>query len=294
MQSKDRLHPILPRSKVAFVERLTNPGLRRAPLSNIIRLAHGRECMNPRDRIYGLLALFLPSFQRLLAPAYTDSVAKVYKDVTLQYIRHVKRLELLRACQLQGRKIGLSELPSWIPDYSAQAAQTHYADYNFASAGSACHVRLVDHDSLVVTGRRCATISQVASSLSALEAFNTNENREASSTDSSRPNNDKTAVNLEGIYVTGEDMRVALGKTLVGNYLREQFPDDSIPSLEEWSVRLTDGSAVRSFKDREYQRDHPDSFHNDYVWDFLRLRCFTQTHEGYIGMGPPGVQNGLI
>ncbi|KFA53741.1 hypothetical protein S40293_01691 [Stachybotrys chartarum IBT 40293] len=282
--SKDRLHPILPRSKVAFVERLTNPGLRLAPLSNIIRLAHGRECMNPRDRIYGLLALFLPSFQRLLVPAYTDSVAEVYKDVTLQYIRHAKRLELLRACQLQGRKIGLSELPSWIPDYSAQAAQTHYADYNFASAGSACHVRLVDHHSLLVTGRRCATISQVTSSLSALEAVNiTNRNGEAPASDSSRPKNDETAVDLEGTYVTGEEMRVALCKTLVGNYLREQFPDDSIPSLDEWLGRLIDGSAVQSFKDRKYQRDHSDSFHNDYVWDFLRLRCFTQTHEGYIG-----------
>ncbi|KAL9043311.1 MAG: hypothetical protein Q9214_003497 [Letrouitia sp. 1 TL-2023] len=89
---------------------------------------------NPRDKVYGLLALMDESLINLTKPDYSDTVKNVYSSFTIDTIRATKSLDVLRHCEFQTDSI----LPSWIPDLLAQngKAALTIEDNAFAASGS--------------------------------------------------------------------------------------------------------------------------------------------------------------
>ncbi|PQE21340.1 heterokaryon incompatibility protein [Rutstroemia sp. NJR-2017a WRK4] len=84
-------------------------------LSNILDISRSKGCVNPRDKIYGLLGITPAYFSTNIMVDYSRPVEEVYKEAFLTHLNATKRLELLKHCDLTNRQIGG---PSWVPDWS--------------------------------------------------------------------------------------------------------------------------------------------------------------------------------
>ena len=106
----------------------------RPNIYRLILFSRAALSTNPRDKVYGLLALMDESLTSLIKPDYSDTVENVYSSFTLNTIRATKTLDALRHCELQTD----SMRPSWIPDLTApngKAALT-IEDNAFTASGS--------------------------------------------------------------------------------------------------------------------------------------------------------------
>lgn len=91
-------------------------------LTSVLTFTSGLHASNPRDFIYGALGTVSPEYAPLIIPAYTKSVAEVFKDafrnVWLFDPNPIYAVQLLFSFH---RVIGSpDELPSWAPDLSNQ------------------------------------------------------------------------------------------------------------------------------------------------------------------------------
>ncbi|KAK4539277.1 hypothetical protein LTR36_000831 [Oleoguttula mirabilis] len=93
--------------------RVRKIGLR--DVANILEYSNLCGAMDPGDKVYGILALFdgLP-----MSVDYCKNIADVYQEFTKAVISASKALSILH---LAGTKRILSDLPSWVPDYSVTA-----------------------------------------------------------------------------------------------------------------------------------------------------------------------------
>lgn len=104
----------------------------------IFRLLHyGRTALatDPRDKIYGLLALMDETLTRLITPDYMDTVENVYRSFTLATIEATGSLDIIRHCEPHRN----FELPSWVPDLLIEPGNPSSISQNddaFAAAGS--------------------------------------------------------------------------------------------------------------------------------------------------------------
>ncbi|KAL9611788.1 MAG: hypothetical protein Q9167_003599 [Letrouitia subvulpina] len=74
------------------------------------------QATDPRDKVYAFLAFQNDSDHGRIRPAYENSVAYIYTDATARIIRQTGLLNILelasKDCHI------LSDLPSWVPDFS--------------------------------------------------------------------------------------------------------------------------------------------------------------------------------
>lgn len=81
---------------------------------NIMLMTNRCKCLDPRDRIYAVLSLLDKSEKPVgLELDYEKTAGQVYQDVTLRYIAHKNKLNLLRFSWLKDKP---SEMPTWVPD----------------------------------------------------------------------------------------------------------------------------------------------------------------------------------
>ena len=106
----------------------------RPNLYRLILFSRAALSTNPRDKVYGLLALMDESLTSLIKPDYSDTVENVYRSFTLDTIRATESLHALRHCELETD----SAPPSWVPDLLAQngKAALTIEDNAFAASGS--------------------------------------------------------------------------------------------------------------------------------------------------------------
>ncbi|KAI1648461.1 HET-domain-containing protein [Daldinia loculata] len=77
------------------------------------------RCLDPRDRLYAVLALLNDEDKALIpSPDYTQPYDKLYTTVIINWIKYYDSLNILRQCQLQG-----DTCPSWVPDWSKSDAR---------------------------------------------------------------------------------------------------------------------------------------------------------------------------
>ncbi|KAK8099024.1 uncharacterized protein PG998_012265 [Apiospora kogelbergensis] len=84
----------------------------------------GTECSNPRDRVYGMLALMYSDKVGLPDVDYSLCTAKVYTAVAAQYFQRSTNADLLMSCELTPDR--MPGLPSWVPDWSSTAATADF------------------------------------------------------------------------------------------------------------------------------------------------------------------------
>ncbi|KAK7946258.1 HET-domain-containing protein [Apiospora aurea] len=82
----------------------------------------GLECANPRDSIYGLLALIDTHDAGLPEVDYSLSTAEVYTATATHIFRNADALHMLMACELAPDR--MVNLPSWVPDWSTNPVLT--------------------------------------------------------------------------------------------------------------------------------------------------------------------------
>lgn len=124
------------------------------------------DVSDPRDRIYGLLAI-LPHLD--IQPRYELTVGEVYEDAAFAILRHGKSLDVLLGCDFKAELS--SGFPSWVPDWRQSASNTlKYAKWEYlgndtrigrynASAGHSTQLTR-SGKALVVQGLRLSTIDK--------------------------------------------------------------------------------------------------------------------------------------
>lgn len=83
-------------------------------LESIMQYSRYCGATDPRDKVYGLIGLFL---QPLVSVDYALKVETVYTDFTKAIIDREKNLQFLHWLGVSKRQV--ANLPSWVPDYTA-------------------------------------------------------------------------------------------------------------------------------------------------------------------------------
>lgn len=79
----------------------------------IMSLTRLVDVTDPRDKVYGLLALMDPVLAREIKPDYSASIERVYTDFAKTSINVTESLEICRHVGVPGQLA----LPSWVPDW---------------------------------------------------------------------------------------------------------------------------------------------------------------------------------
>jgi hypothetical protein len=95
----------------------------KVPLLDLLRQFRDRKASEPRDKVYALLNMAqTPLDREPLVPDYSLDEVEVFRQATLESIYSTKSLSVFTT-EL-GRKFR-SDLPSWVPDWSAPGSDTY-------------------------------------------------------------------------------------------------------------------------------------------------------------------------
>jgi heterokaryon incompatibility protein (HET) len=98
-----------------------------AALGVVIIDHRSTSASDPRDKIYALIGIANrqkePSLEhwRMIQPSYRISVEQVYTSATRAICLYRKSLNFVLTCREHGYRRKIISLPSWVPDYSADA-----------------------------------------------------------------------------------------------------------------------------------------------------------------------------
>ncbi|PVH71573.1 hypothetical protein DL98DRAFT_95200 [Cadophora sp. DSE1049] len=114
------LHAFDP-TKISNIQDLLWPVQRGTDPHKLISLTRSLSCLDPRDRVYGLLSLFPLKFKFPSGPDYTSKVEDVYKDFFLALLLYSKTASF---DQVSGNGCSSlsSRVASWIPDIGWQGS----------------------------------------------------------------------------------------------------------------------------------------------------------------------------
>lgn len=116
----------------------------------IIQLTRDFETTDPKDKVFGLLALMTDDDRADIGP-YSQSVQAIYRRFAAIHVRRGHAITLLDSAGIQRRKLGKDLLQSWVPDWTAQSdspkiiSSIRPVPYS-ASGPYAAHVELVGDD----------------------------------------------------------------------------------------------------------------------------------------------------
>ncbi|KAK6839383.1 hypothetical protein PG987_005249 [Apiospora arundinis] len=95
------------------------------------------KCTDPRDRVYGMLALIDSEGAGLPDVDYKFSTPEAYTAIAVHHLRKARYLQLLLSCELAPNR--MPELPSWVPDWSTSSTNNALGNVSlFAMDTTAC------------------------------------------------------------------------------------------------------------------------------------------------------------
>lgn len=251
------------------------------PVHYILHLTKGRQCFDHHDYVYGILGLLPSALQSMTRPSYELTVAETYTNLTISFLKHENSLALLRDCQPRAAD-AKHRLPSWVPDLSRTDHRTMPIEWQNAAGDSRAVFRVVDNQHLHVDGVQCAIVTRT-------------EGAERSNDAQMRI---KALFHLLGLREITDDQRTnttlfeVFCRTLAGGFLRDRFPEETLPTLETWMTTV----ASQGYLERLFaiDPDEPTSqFHEQWVTRLLHARVFFQTDTGSMGLGPAEVAEGM-
>lgn len=131
-----------------------------APILFLLKSAKYRICLDPRDKVYGILSLAPPRIAAKVVPNYSLSVREIYKHLALSYINVTDRLDLMLLCGASQEPFAL---PTWVPNWAGKLSTFGTSEDAWQAAGiSRSHVEVIlDGEILEVIGKKVATLSRV-------------------------------------------------------------------------------------------------------------------------------------
>jgi hypothetical protein len=85
----------------------------------LLRLTRGFAATEPKDKIFGLMALMADADRTAVGP-YLQPVDTIYRRFAAFHVRQGRGMEVLDCAGIQRRLLS-QNLPSWVPDLTAQA-----------------------------------------------------------------------------------------------------------------------------------------------------------------------------
>ncbi|KAF7917095.1 hypothetical protein BELL_0537g00070 [Botrytis elliptica] len=241
-------------------------------LPELLRWAKHRNCSDPRDKIYGVLGLVSPLIAEGITCDYSIPVAEVYKSAVLSHVTVTKRLYLLQHCQLIQRfEGGLSWVPNW--SFEDKSIMIGIVLGRYAAGSSSAVTKYQAPMTLEVTGVFCTRITSVKtkSSGNARETFQAIRGWEPEGL-SSRD------------YIAGGSLIDAFLQTIYQGRTKERYPGLRIP--HSWELR-------RSYLEAVDKDNKDEDAILNYVYGLnYSPTAFITTEEGYMGIGPLGVEEG--
>lgn len=76
-----------------------------------------RQCLDPRDKIYGILGLLNPHVRSLIRPDYTRPPGEIFTQAALASVATTESLEILSL--VHGKRTQKLNIPSFVPDWTA-------------------------------------------------------------------------------------------------------------------------------------------------------------------------------
>ncbi|KAH6986141.1 heterokaryon incompatibility protein-domain-containing protein [Ilyonectria sp. MPI-CAGE-AT-0026] len=248
------------------------------PLAQVLMRHGDRACLDPHDKIYGMLAMTPPKFLAAIEPSYEQSVSDTYKDAFLININIIRRWELF-GCTPNLRTI---QAPSWVPDIYPVFPYSYNSSHQLVSGCSELQYRYEALDKLMVKGIRFDTIKSVGgcappSGLGALRTIRSWEPDDL----------------FSASYCGGGSLFDAYAITLFQYCIRERHPiEEGWPTLAELKRYLRNkifSTATQPKKVLNF---------GDYLDHILFKRCegrsLLKTAGGSIGLGPPTCQPGDV
>lgn len=253
----------------------------------LFRIHASMDCVDDRDRVYGLLGLAGLHFSEELKVSYDDTygAADVNMDAVLTHIRLTGRLELLEPRGLSRRRY-LVDAPSWVPDWAGRAGTRYFTEPTFPANNTRAHIKHdKDHPHILhVLGIKCTVIDELTDSLEWFDAENHWETL--------RHVRSWQPYNLDSAFYkpTGETMREAYAVTLIQAQVDTRWPHDDTPKMQQW-VEQNYTNALFGSRSLAQDSDQGCSFtaqtmHQHVVKALMYCtgRRFFQTKEGYMGI----------
>jgi hypothetical protein len=86
----------------------------------LIQLTRDFVATHPEDKIFGLFALMTEADREAIGP-YTRSVDQVFRRFAALQVHRGRAITMLDSAGLQRRRLDTVNLPSWVPDWTAQS-----------------------------------------------------------------------------------------------------------------------------------------------------------------------------
>ncbi|KAH7148490.1 heterokaryon incompatibility protein-domain-containing protein [Dactylonectria macrodidyma] len=248
------------------------------PLAQVLMRHGSRSCLDPHDKVYGILALTPSKFLSAIVPDYEQPVAETYKDAFLININTIRRWELFGSTP-DGRTI---QAPSWVPDIFPEYPYGYNSAHQLVSGCSELQFRYEEPNKLEIKGILFDTIESVGgwcppSGLGLLRMIRSWEPKDL----------------FSAPYRAGGSLFDAYAITLFQYCTRERHPiEEGWPTLEELK---------RYFRNKIFSTaTQPKKVIDvsEYLDDILFKRCqgrsVFKTAGGSIGLGPPTCQPGDV
>lgn len=241
-------------------------------LPELLRWAKHRNCSDPRDKIYGVLGLVSRVIAEGITCDYSITVSEVFKSAVLSHITVTKRLHLLQHCQLIQR---FGDGPSWVPNWSFEDKNIMIGVVlgRYAAGSSSAVTEYEAPTTLEVTGICCTRVTSVKTKYSgdARETFQAILRWEPEGLDSRD-------------YIAGGSLIDAFLQTIYQGRTKERYPGLRIP--HSWELR-------RSYLEALDKDNKDQDAILSYVYGLnFGPTAFITTEEGYMGIGPLGVEKG--
>ncbi|KAL1610779.1 hypothetical protein SLS60_002450 [Paraconiothyrium brasiliense] len=120
-----------PSHKIWKHQKEVESGGRGLNLLQVMSLSREDDSTNPRDKVYGLLALMDRKVAAEIQVEYLSSVEQVYSHFIKVAIKVTKLLELLRHVAY----VGSFELPCWVPDWTATTVMLPMTSMPYRASG---------------------------------------------------------------------------------------------------------------------------------------------------------------
>ena len=234
------------------------------------------NCRDPKDKIYGMLALIPPQLALGILPDYGSTpTADIYRDTFLLYATQSRRLDLLSYVNCSDYK---SAVPSWVPDWSNQSALDGCIPDQFAAGCSSARFDFQHPSSLRVSGKMCGTIETISSPCSG-------EWHEICGLVRSMSNSASGKQVEHDEALTG-DQFADYAESVVGGKIQERWPGFGWPALEDWMTDMRLG--VNS--------QHTSAFPRmvRLARSLCRGRVFVETDSGLRGIAPVSCKLGTF